>query len=154
MTLFLIRHAHAVEAAEDAERPLSPRGRKQVRRLAAFLAKSGALDTAEIWHSPLARSRQTAQQLVERLGLDVKLVEVDGLLGDSDPAGIAERLQTRRTPLALVGHEPHLGALASLLVFGAKTPARFVVKKCAVIALEKRTTTWAVRWQVSPEIVD
>jgi phosphohistidine phosphatase len=153
MQLTIIRHAHALDAKEDPERPLGPRGRKQVRRLGAFLRKSGALDVAEIWHSPLARSRETAQQLVERIGLDVRLVEHDGLLGETDPALIAEVLVHRSAPLAIVGHEPQLSALASLLVFGAKEPPRFLLKKCAALALERRDGHWLVRWQVSPEVL-
>jgi phosphohistidine phosphatase len=153
MQLTLIRHAHALDAREDPERPLSPRGRKQVRKLAAFLRKSEALDVAEIWHSPLARSRQTAQQLVERIGLDVRLIERDGLLGETDPALIAAAIEHRREPLAIVGHEPHLSAFASLLVFGAKEPARFLLKKCAALRLESRDGRWLVRWQVAPDVL-
>lgn len=153
MTLYLVRHAHAVDAAENADRPLSTRGRKQVRTLAAFLKRSGAFDCAEVWHSPLARSRETAERLVKALKLRAKLVEVGGLEGDDDPTLIAARLRTRRQPLAIVGHEPHLGGLASLLVAGAIEPPRFIVKKCAVIALDRADGAWAVRWQVSPKIV-
>lgn len=151
--LYLIRHAHAVDAAEDSVRPLSKRGRAQIRVVTIFLTASGSLDAGEFWHSPLARSRQTAAQLVKRLDLDARLLEVSGLQGEDDPAIIARRLESRKLPLAIVGHEPHLSALASLLVSGAADPPRFVLKKCAVLALERLEDHWMVRWQVAPEIL-
>jgi phosphohistidine phosphatase len=153
MQLFIIRHAHAVDAAENPERPLSKRGRKQVRRLTRFLGKTDALPLVEVWHSPLARSRETAELLIEGLCSDAKLTQVEGIQGDDDPGIIAGRLKTRRTPLAIVGHEPHLSALVSLLIAGSPNPPRFAVRKSAAIALERVNGNWEVHWHVSPEII-
>lgn len=151
--LFLIRHAHAVDAEEDPERPLSARGRRQVRALAKFLRGSGRLRPAEIWHSPLARSGQTARLLARELELRAALLEVGGLEPGDEPAVVARRLPAVTCPLAIVGHEPHLSALASLLVAGSGGQAAFVLKKCAVLALEGAGEHWQVRWLVSPEIL-
>jgi len=153
MNLFIIRHAHAVEADDDPKRPLSNRGRKQVGKLAAFLKPSGALATREVWHSPLARSLETAELLIKKLELQAKLAEVEGLEGDDDPAAIATELKIRSQPLAIVGHDPQLSALTSLLVTGAAEPPRFLLKKCAAVALERIEGIWVVRWHVSPEIL-
>lgn len=153
MSLLIIRHADAVDVSEDPERPLSKRGQNQVRALARLLRKRELFDAREVWHSPLARSRETAELLVKGLGLRTKLVEVDGLESDDDPEIIAGRLKHRRQPLALVGHQPHLGRLLSLLVTGEGEPSRFVLKKCAAVALDRDDGVWAVRWQVSPEMV-
>lgn len=153
MMLYLIRHAHAVDAAENPRRPLSPRGQKQIRKVAAFLKSSDALDVSEVWHSPLARSRETAALLFDRLGLTVTLTQIDGLEGNGDPSILLERLKACTTSLAIVGHEPHLSALASLLVAGTATPPRFVLKKCAVLALELIEGQWVARWQISPGLL-
>ena len=56
-------------------------------------------------------------------------------------------------PVAIVGHDPHLSALASLLVTGCAEPTNFVLKKCAVLRLDRTGNGWSVRWQISPEIV-
>ena len=153
MEIFIIRHAHAVDEAEDPARPLSKRGRKQVRRLARFFKKNDALPLPEVWHSPLARSKETAELLVKRLCAKAKLTQIDGIEGDDDLAIVAGRLKTRRTPVAIVGHEPHLSALLSLLVAGTPEPPKFVLKKSAVVALERTNGNYAVRWQVSPELI-
>ncbi len=153
MELYLIRHAHAVDGEDDARRPLSSRGRKQIRALTEFLASSGALNPAEIWHSPLDRSRETAQLLVDGLELDAKLIEAPGLEPGDDPADIAARLKKVREPLAIVGHEPHLSTLATLLVGGKSSVPIFVVRKSTVIALEGIGSHWQVRWQLAPELL-
>ena len=53
----------------------------------------------------------------------------------------------------LVGHEPHLSGLASLLVTGRTAPPRFLFKKCALLRLDREGDGWTVRWHVSPEVV-
>lgn len=164
MLLHLVRHAHAVTEEENPSRPLSARGRTDAARLARFFVGNGCFKPAQLWHSPLLRSRETADELLKRLALDAVVVETPGLLPEDDPHELAERLQLHpkdRGDLALVGHEPHLSALASLLVRGKETPDLFTLKKGAVITLEltddehKKTglARWSVRWHVSPELL-
>lgn len=153
MLLYLIRHAHALDGSDDAARPLSKRGREQIRVLARFLRGGGELCPEEIWHSPLVRACQTAELLARRLRVEVPLVRVDGLLPGDDPRRIARRLKSLSRTVALVGHEPHLSALASLLITGAAAPPVFVLKKSAIIALERVAARWVVRWHLSPELL-
>jgi phosphohistidine phosphatase len=165
MLIHLVRHAHALADEEDATRPLSPRGRAEVARLARFLGASGVFRPVQIWHSPLLRSRQTADGLAARLLLtDASRIEIPGLLPEDDPRGVAERLHLHpkdRGDIAVVGHEPHLSAFASLLVRGKARPGLFVLKKCALITLELTAAThkktdharWLARWQISPELL-
>lgn len=156
MSLYLIRHAHAVAADEDVERPLSKKGRAQVKRLADFFKRSEAFRPDEIWHSPLPRSQQTAKALAKRLGCAVPLIEVEGLEPEDDARATALRLKNVRCDVAIVGHEPHLSALASELVSKAPTTSAFVLRKSSVLALERdggRAAKWFVRWQVSPELL-
>ncbi len=153
MHLYLIRHAHAVDGDNDAARPLSPKGRKQVRKLANLLRDAEAFDTNEIWHSPLRRAHETAGLLAKGLKAGTRLKEVTGLTPDDAVDRVAEKLGDLRRPVAVVGHEPHLSALASLLVAGHAAPPRFKLKKCAALRLDRAEDGWSVRWQVSPEVV-
>ncbi len=163
MLLHLVRHAHALDEAENPLRPLSPRGLAQTRRLAAFLRGNPAFRPAQLWHSPLQRSAETAALLLAELHLDAILVETPGLLPEDDPEPLARRIETHAAdiPVALVGHEPHLGALATLLVRGKPHSTSFHLKKSAVLALEASGDThkksgrprWKVRWQLSPELL-
>jgi phosphohistidine phosphatase len=161
--LFLIRHAHAVTASEDPLRPLSPRGVADCERLARFFRRNGLLAPAQVWHSPLARSRETVTRLFPALGLDPLVVETSGLLPEDDPEPMSRRLDAlgEETTVAIVGHEPHLGHLASLLIRGKTTPVIVDFKKSSILALERTssrhaktgTARWRVRWMLTPALL-
>lgn len=153
MHVYLIRHAHAEDGRDDAARPVSAKGRKQIRKVARLLRDAGACEADEFWHSPLLRSRDTAALLAKEMKSAAPLVEVSGLKPADDPAIMARKLGDARTPVAVVGHDPHLSALASLLIAGEEEPPRFKLKKCAVLRLDRGTGGWTVRWQISPELV-
>lgn len=153
MLLYLLRHADALDAPDDDARPLSPKGRQQIDALAKFLAKSDAFAPAEIWHSPLVRARDTASQLRSALRLRAKLVETAGLRPEDDPGTLPTCLVRAPSPLAVVGHEPHLSAFASLLLTGKTSPPVVVFHKCALLALEGANHRWAVHWQISPQLL-
>lgn len=151
--LYLVRHADALEAEHDELRPLSPRGGAQIAALAKFLARTGTFRPDELWHSPLVRARETAQLLRQHLALQAPLVLKPDLRPEDDPAATARRLHQLQHPIAIVGHEPHLSALASLLVRGAAEPPVFIMKKSAVLALEPAGSCWLVHWHVSPDVI-
>jgi phosphohistidine phosphatase len=163
MQVYLVRHAHAVTAEENPERPLSSRGREECRLLVDFFRANRALSVAQLWHSPLVRALETATLLHDGLSLDAALVETPGLLPEDDPHEIAARLSERTFPanLAVVGHEPHLSALATLLVRGKEKPVAFDLKKGAIIALEctdavhKKTgePRWRILWHLTPSLL-
>jgi phosphohistidine phosphatase len=153
MMLYLIRHAHAVDAEDDDTRVLSKRGREQVHTLVAFLKSNAAFEPAEIWHSPLLRAHETAERLKDGLKLHVPLLEMSGLRPEDPPEKMAPKLGALRHAVAVVGHEPHLSGLASVLVTGKTEPVGFVFKKGTVLALEGAGHHWAVRWQIAPELL-
>lgn len=151
--IYIIRHAHASAGEDDAVRPLSRRGREQIRRMARFLKKSGGLTAREFWHSPLVRSHDTARRLVKHLKIRAKLTEVKGLLHDDPPGIMAKRLDQMRRAVAVVGHEPHLGALVSLLVANVDQPVLFELRKADVVALARVQGRWMIQWQITPRLL-
>ena len=153
MLIYLIRHAHARAGADDAARPLSARGRRQAAALARWLARRERFAATEIWHSPLVRARETARPLAGRSGPRRQLREIAGLAPDDAPPPVADKLRRVRRSVAIVGHEPHLSALATLLLTGHAGPAAVVLKKGAVLALERTGRHWQVRWLVSPALL-
>ena len=155
--LYLIRHADALEGDVDAQRPLSPKGLNQVKRLARFLKESEAVEVREVWHSPLVRARQTAEGLAEELDWGAGLREMKGLLSGDPPGLVAARLHEVELPIALVGHNPHLESLATLLATGAAQPCAFALRKCAILALDpvrgQGVGQWAAAWQLAPGLL-
>jgi phosphohistidine phosphatase len=150
--LYLVRHAHADAAADDSLRPVSARGRAEIKQLAAAVRASRAFRPAEAWYSPLVRARETAELLLTELGLKVTPREHAALIPEADPATIAAALADVRVPLALFGHEPHMSALATLLVTGDTSPLAFAFQKATMLALEPAGTRCWVRWQISPDL--
>jgi phosphohistidine phosphatase len=163
MLLFLVRHAHAVSEEENPKRPLSPKGEEMARRVARFLAQSGAFQPHQIWHSPLLRARQTAELVSAELPVAPPLVETADLLPEDEPLDVAKRIDELETTrvLAICGHEPHLSALATLLVRGKVEPVAFEMKKAAVLALERTPSVhrksglprWIVSWHLAPQLL-
>ncbi len=156
--LYLMRHAHAVPETGDPARPLSARGREQARAMGDFLRTRPVLAVERVWHSPLARARETADVFCDRLGLAATRREIDGLLPDDDPRGVARRLSGFGYPLLLVGHEPHLGRLAALLVCGSVDVELVDFEKGAILCLEREATKsqtilWRVRWYLTPSLL-
>ena len=142
MNLYLLRHGMAVDIAEldfagDAARPLTPKGRRQLRKVAAALrAMKVKFDT--LLSSPLVRTQQTT----EVIAAELKFKFVPGLSDELRPGGSAEKLIKQinaRKPapenLLLVGHEPDLSELLSLLVTG-DAGGGFSFKKAGLAKLE------------------
>lgn len=72
MTLFLVRHASAVErsrwSSDDLERPLDERGRIQAESITDYLT---GRPVRAVWSSQAARCTQTVAGVAAVLGLDV-----------------------------------------------------------------------------------
>ena len=154
MQLYLIRHAHALDAPDDFSRPLSSRGHAQVESLARYCRAHDLLHPEELWHSPLLRARETAQGLAQALGWKIPFVETDELEPECNPQAVAGRLRTVPRPLALVAHEPLLSALGTLLVSGSPWPIAFTMRTCDVLALEcpeAGAARWAEQWHLGPD---
>lgn len=147
LMIFLMRHADAVSDEVDPLRPLSAKGRDQVTRVCRVLEKVPTFNPAEIWHSPLSRSRETAELLALGLGLSTILVLTAGLKPDDDPGPVAASLIAETRDIAVVGHEPHLGVLASLIVHGPHHRGLFFpFAKAALLALSADGKGWRSEW--------
>ncbi len=142
MELFLLRHGLAVERGtpgfdDDAARPLTPKGRRQLRKIAAGIKKlEPHFDL--ILSSPLVRARQTAEIVAAGLKLKKRL-KFSNALAPGGAAALLLRQLKRHQPAAgkilLVGHEPGLSRLVSLLVTG-KADLQLDFKKAGLCKLE------------------
>lgn len=153
MLIYLIRHAHAVDGADDAARALSAKGRRQADRMGRWLKRRRLFEARELWHSPLVRAQETAVILALRTGGKRQLRVVTAAEPDADPAGLARKLAAAKRSVAVVGHEPQLSALATHLLGGSAAAPVVALKKGAVLALERTGRRWAACWLVSPRQV-
>lgn len=131
MELLLWRHAEAEDGEDDMKRRLTGRGEKQARRMADWLRDRLPKDT-RIIVSPAIRTQQTAQALdlpfetLRRIGPEACVSELIAATGWPDASG----------SVLVIGHQPTLGRLASLLLAGQE--AEWSVKKGALWWLSNR----------------
>lgn len=125
MKLLLVRHGRPADRASFAStghgddlRPLSAEGRRVMRRVARGLAAIVPLVDV-LATSPLARAVETAALLSKELD-GVQPIELAALAPGGDESAVLRWLarQTVQSTVALVGHEPAIGRLASRLLAG------------------------------------
>lgn len=135
MELVLWRHAEAEEGSPDLERPLTPRGEKQARRVAAWL-NDRLPGSARILISPAVRTQQTAAALLALAERKNRIVAQ--LAPGADPAEFLAAVgwPNARSTIVAVGHQPTLGLVASTLLAGHAQA--WSVKKGAVWWLSSR----------------
>lgn len=118
MTVCLVHHADACPPQLDAQQPLTERGHDQARSVAEQVHAAGFAPAA-IWHSGKLRARQTAEPFLRLCNPSAEFRMVRGLRpGDPIEWMLQELLGETRNVL-LVGHRPHLPALALALAPGA-----------------------------------
>jgi phosphohistidine phosphatase len=135
MLLYILRHGDATEQGhEDAERPLSSLGKEQSLTVAKAL-KALNVNVDAVLSSTLERAKQTGK-LIEK-ELDIKKFSMTQyLIPGSDHLELIKQLnELGLNCVLLVGHEPHLSALLSLLVNG-KTYSHIEIKKGSVALVE------------------
>jgi phosphohistidine phosphatase len=144
MHVYLVHHADAVGPGEDARRPLSPLGFAQAEWLAAF-AQAAGTRPALIWHSGKLRSRQTAEAFLRTCSPFATFKMVRGLQPGDPTMWIENALLLEEQDTLVVGHLPHLPALARAL--GATDP----LPLHGMIALERASAAKFVpRWSAEP----
>jgi len=132
MDLLLWRHAEAEDGEDDMKRQLTSRGEKQARDMAKWLRTHQPKDL-RIIASPAVRTQQTVGALKlpfethRKIGPEACVSELIAASGWPQASG----------SVLIVGHQPSLGRLASLLLGGEE--AEWTIKKGALWWLTNRT---------------
>lgn len=113
MELILWRHADAENRLPDDARQLTDKGRRQAKKMAAWL-ESRLPDGYRLLSSPALRARETAAALTDKVVIEADL---------STSATPQQVLQAAGWPkgkgaIVVVGHQPTLGAAAALALTG------------------------------------
>ena len=160
MLVVLLRHGPAGRRdpsrwPADEDRPLTTRGEE--RTVAAALGLGRLLPVgALVFTSPLQRSRQTAVILKDALSPQ-SVETLDLLAPGASYRRILEHLRALDSgaTAVLVGHEPDLGRLAGMLLFGAPSP--LPLKKAGACAIDLVAAVapggGRLRWFVTPKML-
>ena len=131
MDLLLWRHAEAEDGEDDLKRRLTQRGEKQARVMAKWVREHQPKDL-RIIVSPAVRTQQTAEALklpfetLRKIGPEACVSELVAASGWPSASGA----------VLIVGHQPSLGRMASLLLAGSES--EWTIKKGALWWLSNR----------------
>ena len=153
MVLYLVQHAEAKGKEEDPARDLTAKGRRDMERMARYL-KGLEVEVKQIFQSGKTRAQTTANILAAQVQPPAGVSEAQGLAPLDDPGIWAERLANLDEDIMLVGHLPHLGRLAALLLSGDQERSVVNFQMGGVVRLRRlEAGQWAVDWMVVPAMV-
>jgi phosphohistidine phosphatase len=158
--LYIVRHGIAEDPGRpgiaDNERLLTSKGEKRIRQIARGLVRL-ELQLDRIVTSPLPRARATAEIIADVLDVR-KGIETSNVLQTGSSAATVERWLRERNDdrLMIVGHNPTLSDLVSLLVLGTTQPTICDLKKGGIAALTRGAATtglYQLHWVAPPRLV-
>jgi phosphohistidine phosphatase len=162
MNLYILRHAIAKDRAgwkkPDSLRPLTSKGKRKMQKAAKGLKH---LDLGVDWilTSPYRRAYDTTAIVAKALKAKKKMKVVKSLASDGEPSQLVKELAKgyRSTDsLMLVGHEPYLSKLVSVLV-GSERPLALDFKKGGLCRLDTQSLRYGpcatLEWWLSPKLL-
>lgn len=124
MRIYLVRHAIAENAGttayeDDSLRPLTDKGRKKMKKIVGALNDIG-VGPDLIVSSPYVRASQTASILAKELKYKEEIVYSNSLVPMGEPDDMIGEINKKYSvdEIMLVGHEPNLSTLMSVLLTG------------------------------------
>jgi phosphohistidine phosphatase len=125
MELIVWRHAEAEDGSPDAARKLTAKGEKQAQKLARWL-KERVEKPVRILVSPTVRTQQTAAAFSTKFETSTEV----GIHASAERILHAAGWPQAEGTVMIIGHQPTLGQLASILLSGQEMD--WEVKKGAV----------------------
>jgi phosphohistidine phosphatase len=158
MNLYFLRHAKAhargPKFRTDSKRPLTRDGEEKMRAIARGMKKLG-LTFDLILTSPYARALRTAEILAE-VYRSKKLFATNHLAAEASSSEVIQEINDNFVSLeniALVGHEPYLTGLISVLLTGSPDTA-IDLKKAGLCLLCVKDLRYgkcaALEWLLKP----
>jgi phosphohistidine phosphatase len=160
MEIYILRHAIAAERGteeyrRDSDRPLTDAGSRKLRRVVRGMKALG-VSVDLILTSPYLRAQQTAEIVAKEMGAERKLDQTPHLAPGGDPRALIRLIHSRCAAsgsVMLVGHEPSLSALISVLVSGSERTA-ITMKKAGLCKLATETLHYgrcaSLEWLLAP----
>ena len=149
--VYMMRHGDAVAGADDSARPLSEKGRREVKRVAEFLSRQGS--RVDVFYSSFKLRAQETAGIVKDI---VNPKAVIHLRDDINPNDLTESIfaEMARWPgnEMVVSHLPFLPKLVSRLTTGQEDerPINLPTGSVAVLA-QTSSRHWKIQKMILPE---
>jgi len=152
MQLYLVQHGEALAKNVDPDRALSEAGRKDVQRLASFLA--GKVRVARVLHSGKTRARQTAEILAAEVAPKLSVEQFCGLSPNDHVEPFVQHVEEWGEDLLVVGHLPFMAKLVARLATGSGEKSVVDYRPGSIVCLETgEGSDWQVQWMIRPELL-
>jgi phosphohistidine phosphatase len=154
--IYLLRHGIAEDTSPDSERALTSEGREKLRRVLQR-ARAAGVAPSLILSSPYRRAVETADEAVEVLGYEGKVVKTRSLLPNSPPFDVWEEIRKRHdeSAILLASHEPLMSSLAAHLL--ASPALQVDMKKAALLRIDcdriGPEPKGVLKWMLTPATV-
>lgn len=161
MDCLLFRHGIAADReawdGPDADRPLVPRGIEKTRKAAGGLRRLDVMPDL-VLSSPYTRAIETAKLVQDALRFRGDLRICDELLPEAPPDKLLVLLGSLPPDafVVSVGHEPHLGEVAGMMLLGRPVAGLSLKKAGAcLIAFDgaPRAGQGALHWWLTPALL-
>ena len=153
MKLYLVQHGEAMTKDEDPERPLSPKGQKDVASMATFLQRAG-ISASRVMHSGKLRALQTAEILSAALAADAVPEIVDIINPNDTPGSFAWQMDARMDDTLVVGHLPFMAKLVTHLLTSDGGEPLVDYRPGSIVCLEhEEDHVWHLAWMIRPELL-
>ena len=150
MKLYLVRHGEAVSRNVHPERPLSERGRAEVRSVAARFAQGGVAASV-LLHSGKKRAQETAELLGAAIALRSPMQRVAGIDPSDATEAFAREVEQWTEDAVVVGHLPFMSRLVSRLLARDEGASPVHFHTGTAVCLEREGSgSWKLAWVIHP----
>ncbi len=153
MRLYIVQHGDSLPKDVDPDRPLSDRGRADIKRLTEWLL-SHNIQIAQILHSGKSRAKETAEILLPLLKSPSQIYEGQGLAPNDSPEAFLHQMRDAEKDTLVAGHMPFVARTVSQALTGApdRPLVEFVPGSVAGIERSDRAS-WRLFVFVRPEFL-
>jgi phosphohistidine phosphatase len=154
MALYLVQHSESKSKDEDPQRPLTDEGLKNANKVASYAKEHIHIKVSAIFHSGKLRAEQTSEVFAMYLEPEKGFKEIDGLEPMANPNIWAERLAKINDNIMLVGHLPHLGKLAGILLNSDENMNPIIFRNAGIVKLSRdENNNRLIDWIIVPSII-
>jgi phosphohistidine phosphatase len=158
MEIYILRHGVAEDGQPgqpDAERALTPDGRKKLRNVLRTAAAAGVAPSL-ILTSPYKRALQTAQLAAEILDYKGELLRTKALEPASSPKTVWDEIRVHKdeAQILLAGHEPLFSRLTAYLLGSPSLQVDFKKGAIACVEIERfgAEPHGVLRWMLTSKL--
>ena len=146
-----MQHGEAEPEAVNPERPLSEKGRRDIRLVAMHMHNAN-IRLGHIFHSGKMRAQQSARLIAETIPPGLEPIQTEGLKPNDDPAEIIGDIESMQQDILVVSHMPFVSRLCSLLLTG-NTETAYASVPGTLICLEYSDSRWRLAYMLRPEFL-